>query len=633
MPVARFQLPDGKVARFEVPDGTTPEQAQAMVEKEFPNLAPQAAEKRRSTPLERLVTGEPTPMDERPMSEQVGRQLGLTARYGVEGLAALPNMVGDALGMRSSEAVSNLLTKLGLPNPDGPTERVVGDVTRAMAGQGGTMALGKGLVKAASPTAQTIGDLLTARAGSQVVSAAGAGGSAGGAREGGAGPVAQTVAGLMGGLVAPVAADVVGTTAKAAARGVRAAVDPFTQAGREKVVGTTLNRLSTDPTAAAGNLENAAEVVPGSKPTTAQAARDEGLLIAERGISSSNPQAGAQLARRASEQNQARNLLLSGMAGDDATLAAAKGERAGKAGALYEQARTDGVDSGMADALKPQIQNLAQRMPKGVGEKAKELARLSGETFDGAGSVNGLHWLKLAVDDAIEGAAQTGVGKQTKGALVQYKNDLLSVIDEVSPAYGAARAKYAELSKPVNQMEALQDVRGKVLNAGTDAATGERMMSQAKWYNAVTKNEGELAKVLTKDQMANLKAIGTDLDAAALSASSGKAAGSNTTQNVSTAYVIGSALGNKASTTGIVQNLSRPIAWLNKLNEQQVQDLLVEAMLEPGLARSLMSKATPKAVESLGFELKQRAIAKGLGGLFGSSATATRSRSEETANQ
>lgn len=35
MPIARFQMPDGKVARFEVPDGTTPEQAQAMMAAHF----------------------------------------------------------------------------------------------------------------------------------------------------------------------------------------------------------------------------------------------------------------------------------------------------------------------------------------------------------------------------------------------------------------------------------------------------------------------------------------------------------------------------------------------------------------------------------------------------------------------
>jgi hypothetical protein len=40
MPVARFQMPDGRIGRFEVPDGTTPEQAQAMIAE---SLASQAA--------------------------------------------------------------------------------------------------------------------------------------------------------------------------------------------------------------------------------------------------------------------------------------------------------------------------------------------------------------------------------------------------------------------------------------------------------------------------------------------------------------------------------------------------------------------------------------------------------------
>lgn len=31
MPIARFQMPDGRIARFEVPEGTTPEQAQSMI--------------------------------------------------------------------------------------------------------------------------------------------------------------------------------------------------------------------------------------------------------------------------------------------------------------------------------------------------------------------------------------------------------------------------------------------------------------------------------------------------------------------------------------------------------------------------------------------------------------------------
>lgn len=40
MPIARFQMPDGRVARFEVPEGTTPEQAQSMIAQ---SLKPQEA--------------------------------------------------------------------------------------------------------------------------------------------------------------------------------------------------------------------------------------------------------------------------------------------------------------------------------------------------------------------------------------------------------------------------------------------------------------------------------------------------------------------------------------------------------------------------------------------------------------
>lgn len=43
MPIARVQLPDGRIGRFEVPEGTTPEQAQSLIQAKLPALSQSAA--------------------------------------------------------------------------------------------------------------------------------------------------------------------------------------------------------------------------------------------------------------------------------------------------------------------------------------------------------------------------------------------------------------------------------------------------------------------------------------------------------------------------------------------------------------------------------------------------------------
>jgi hypothetical protein len=54
MPIARFQLPDGRIARFEVPEGTTPEQAQAMMEAQVAEMPSATPEQK---PKEGLIAG------------------------------------------------------------------------------------------------------------------------------------------------------------------------------------------------------------------------------------------------------------------------------------------------------------------------------------------------------------------------------------------------------------------------------------------------------------------------------------------------------------------------------------------------------------------------------------------------
>lgn len=81
MPVARFEMPDGRIARFEVPEGTTPEQANALIQQQIsqsaalttglaaPNAAPMGA-------------GSPAPQ-QTPQKPSEGRSLGKSIRAGL----------------------------------------------------------------------------------------------------------------------------------------------------------------------------------------------------------------------------------------------------------------------------------------------------------------------------------------------------------------------------------------------------------------------------------------------------------------------------------------------------------------------------------------------------------------------
>lgn len=160
------------------------------------------------------------PAAQRTLGQEAGRQLGLTARAGIQGLASLPNMAADAVGGLAntgldavlgegkgpripsfSKALERGLDASPLPQPETPVERVAGEAASAVAGTGGVVGLGKLLAKGASGVAQAVGKGLSAESGLQTASAAAGAGASGATREGGGGEGAQLAAGLAGALV------------------------------------------------------------------------------------------------------------------------------------------------------------------------------------------------------------------------------------------------------------------------------------------------------------------------------------------------------------------------------------------------------------------------------------------------
>lgn len=100
MPIARFQMPDGRIARFEVPEGTTPEQAQVMMEQAMSGMQPQAA---------------PTP--KKGLGAAFGQGLESMLSSGQTSLEALtgdPNEVAAAALRRSEERSGKYAEQTGL---------------------------------------------------------------------------------------------------------------------------------------------------------------------------------------------------------------------------------------------------------------------------------------------------------------------------------------------------------------------------------------------------------------------------------------------------------------------------------------------------------------------------------------
>jgi len=195
----RVKAPDGSTYEISAPEGASEADVMAYAQSQFAQQAP-SIEKPAAVKAGETIQGIP-------------RQLGLTARYAIEGPAQFLQIgtepirnILTGLGMGSSKPLSSVATDLadrfGLPSPEGADERVVGDAARLVAGAGGA-GLAGGLARGAGGMTAKIGELFAANPVQQAAAAAGAGLAGGSVREAGGGPWSQAGASLLGGVAAP----------------------------------------------------------------------------------------------------------------------------------------------------------------------------------------------------------------------------------------------------------------------------------------------------------------------------------------------------------------------------------------------------------------------------------------------
>lgn len=241
MPTYVVTAPDGKEYEITAPEGATQEQALAYAQQNY------------SKPAEK---------PQRSLVEEAGRQLGLTARAGITGLAAVPAMLAEpvAAGVNllagkqvmasPTQGLQNVLTAAGLPAPETGLERAVQTGTAAMAGVPAQAAL-SGTSAALAPLRQNL---------LQQTAAAGAGGVAGQAaadvvQEATENPVMSAIAGIAAGTVAGAGA-AKGATAAATKREPLITLDEIKQRAQRSYATVDQQGVFLKPKSVLDNFNN-----------------------------------------------------------------------------------------------------------------------------------------------------------------------------------------------------------------------------------------------------------------------------------------------------------------------------------------------------------------------------------------
>ena len=404
-----------------------------------------------------------------------------------------------------------------------------------------------------------------------------------------------------------------GRTARTGYRAVRPWISSKAQ---REVVGDALNQVATNPAAAAQSLRNAPEIVPGSYPTTAQAARDPGMAAFQTPVRSAYDVEN-RIAQRLSEQNAARQKVLGRISGETPeTISYATAKRKAVTDPMREEAfdattiNQKMIPPGYTLTVTKLVEDLLET-PAGKRKTVSAALKSVIPQIKKADNVRDLYEirkdLRLASLGKLSGPKSDF--KLARKELEKVIREVDNVIESAAPGYQAYMNRFSKMSRPIDQMTVLQNLRNKSAHPGPDVLTGEPVLSQAKMRSQMQRPEitpprGE-PPLLAPSQTRQVKQVMSDLDrSVAPTAPYIKVPGSDTARNLTVANVLGRILDNQDSSLG--RNLASEFSFLYGMPERQVRKLIVDAMLDPKLASNLMSEASESSMKRLSVALRNK---------------------------
>lgn len=412
------------------------------------------------------------------------------------------------------------------------------------------------------------------------------------------------------------------------ARTLRAAAEPFYQAGQNRIVGRALNRAAgNDAPAVANRLEQAAqpfvgpsqgvprttmgELVPGSMPTVGQAAGNPGVAALERAATAGNPEVTNAVSNIMQQQNAARVGVLEDMAGRTSGerdfLGAARDATADQ---LYANARANGLRP-LSARQQAAVGDLMQRPAlQDALAQARRLAANEGLNItDPSGSVAGLDYVRRALADQVTGA--TG---NERRILQNLQTQLTGVMDRLSPDLRAARETFAGMSRPLNQMDTAQEIASRAispLSGNLQPNAFARAYNDTAAVRATGMPTATLENTMAPAQLNALERVLQDVQRSTAAQNAGRGVGSDTVQKLAYSNIL-----DQSGVPTLLRDL-KPAQVLGNIASRgadaaygranrELSSRLAEVMLDPGQAAQLMRQATPQQRNQI-LQLLQRA--------------------------
>lgn len=410
----------------------------------------------------------------------------------------------------------------------------------------------------------------------------------------------------------------------------RAALQPLTQSGRDQIAGNVLARFASDPASIAGATSQ--PTITGAIPTLAEQTGDTGIAGLQTTLRTLDPQINNQITARLGANNAARVNALNDLAGDTVTGNGgardfAVANRAATTGPMYDEALSAVPDAAALTPEQSRTLNSLMQSPaiQSAMKDAQTIAQNNGTNIgpsNASGSIEGLHNMKLAMDDQI--AAATNAGNSALASSIKTaQGKLVNYIEDVSPEYANARGVYAQMSQPINSMDVAARVANKGLSNGSDLS-GNQTINRNALLGALSDEPTLIRQATGRTGLGNslsdvmapadenmLRTVASEADRAGAVQAAGNGAGSATAKNMASQNIINNLIGPLGAPGGVSEGWMRSLAdsvlargtagralgFLYSGAEPDIQQTLARAVLDPDSARAVLAAAARANVQ------------------------------------